>query len=379
MEIRSNVRSISPHARSTIERLLTNGQISGNGEFGLKCESWLETRLSCHKALITVSCTAALEMSAILLELGRGDEVIMPSFTFSSTANAVVLRDATPVFVDIDPTTMNLDLRKVEALISPATKAIFVVHYAGRVPDMQALREIADRHDIPIVEDAAQSLGSTHKGKPAGTHGDLATISFHETKNVISGEGGALIINNPRYVDRAQILREKGTNRHTFVAGKTEKYSWVDIGSSFVLSEVLAALLYENLDLTDSITQRRQQIWHKYHQALTAMAGDGIILPKLDDENCMHNAHLFYVVLPQIEHVKKLVTRCSHKNIQLNTHYVPLHNSIAGKRYGKTPIPCTATEFCAPRLVRLPLHAELTDSAVEMVIGQVGDFLDELS
>lgn len=363
---------------AALARLLENGQLCGDGVHTQACEAWLEQRLGCAKAYLTHSCTAALEMAAMLLDLGPGDEVILPSFTFSSTANAIVLRGATPVFADCDPTTMNLDLNQTEALITPRTKAIFVVHYAGLPPDMDAVMLLARTYGIYVVEDAAQSLGSTYDGAPAGTHGHLAAFSFHETKNVISGEGGALIVNDARFADRAAILREKGTNRRAFKEGQVDKYSWMDMGSSYVPSELIAAVLRETLLDVDAITARRLDIWDRYTGALARFAARGLILPRRQEGKASHNGHIFYVLLPQAAQRAQLLQTAAESGVQLTFHYVPLHSAPAGERFGIAPLGCQTTTETAARLVRLPMSAALTDAEVDRVITVVTDTLEAL-
>lgn len=293
----------------------------------------------------------------MLLDLGPGDEVIMPSFTFSSTANAVVLRGATPVFADVVPETMNIDVNAIEKLATPATRAVIPVHYAGRVPDMDQINAIASARGLAVVEDAAQSLGSTYKGQPAGTHSSLSTISFHESKNVISGEGGALVINDPRFTERAAIIREKGTNRAAFMEGLVDKYTWVDFGSSYLPSEIVAAYLAHQLEKTELVTQNRLEIWNLYRSLLEPVAEEfGLGLPAPIDPVSTPNGHIFHIQLPSAGQRPSFIACMRSLGIQCVFHYVPLHSSPAGLRYGSAPLGCPVTEDAAARLVRLPLY-----------------------
>ncbi len=296
-DIRFNKPSLVGKEFAYIEDAVARGQLSGDGYYTKKCQKWLEVKIGSLAALITHSCTAALEMAAILCDLKPGDEVIMPSFTFVSTANAVALRGATPVFIDIRSDTLNINPSEAEDAVTEKTKAIFVVHYAGVVAEMNDFRDIADRHGLLLVEDAAQALGSSYHGAPAGSFGDLAAFSFHETKNVISGEGGALIINNPDMIERAEIIREKGTNRSQFFRGQVDKYSWVDIGSSFLPGELIAAFLYAQMEMEPEILARRMALWDTYHSAFSPLAeASGFATPSIPPY-CDHNAHMYYLLL----------------------------------------------------------------------------------
>src|ERR1043166_2009584 len=281
-----------------IQEAVQAGQLAGNGQFTRRCQAWLEERLHAHRVLLVHSCTAALEMAALLLDIQPGDEVIMPSFTFVSTANAFVLRGAVPVFVDIRPDTLNIDERLIEGAITKRTRAIVPVHYAGVAADMDSILDIASRHGLTVVEDAAQGLMSSHKGRPLGSFGELAAISFHETKNVISGEGGALVINDPKYAARAEILWEKGTNRSDFARGDVDKYTWVDVGSSFLPGEVTAAFLWAQLERAEEITIRRIELWRRYHECCARLASLGVTITTVPPDTT-HNGHMFYVVLPR--------------------------------------------------------------------------------
>lgn len=332
-----------------------NGHLSGDGPFTKRCHAWLEQRIGCSKALLTHSCTAALEMAAILLDLQPGDEVIMPSFTFVSTANAFVLRGAVPVFVDIRSDTLNLDESLIEAAITPRTKAICVVHYAGVGCEMDAIMEIAERHGLLVVEDAAQGILSTYKGRPLGSIGHLAALSFHETKNVISGEGGALLINDQRFIERAEVIREKGTNRSKFFRGQVDKYTWVDVGSSYLPSDILAAFLMAQLEQADEITARRLDIWRRYHDAFAELEAAGALRRPIIPADCTHNAHMYYLQLPALAQRTAFIALLKANGIGAVFHYIPLHSAPAGKKFGRAGSAMTITDYVSDRLVRLPL------------------------
>jgi dTDP-4-amino-4,6-dideoxygalactose transaminase len=347
-----------------------NKHLSGNGEFTKKCQGWLEQTLGAGKALLTHSGTAALEMAALLAEIGPGDEVIMPSFTFVSTANAFVLRGAVPVFVDIRPDTLNLDESLVEAAITPRTRAIVPVHYAGVACAMDELGAIARRHDLLLIEDAAQAVGSTYGGRPLGTIGELAAISFHETKNVISGEGGAILINDDRFADRAEILWEKGTNRAGFFRGEVDKYTWMDVGSSFLPCELVAAFLWAQLEQAENLTQRRLECWWKYHAAFAGLEASGRVRRPVVPEGCGHNGHIYYLLLADLGARTALMAALKARGVSTTFHYVPLHDSPAGRRYGRAqgdlPVTCAVSDS----LVRLPLWIDMRQG-VHVVIDEV--------
>lgn len=344
-----------------------SGHLSGDGPFTRRCNAWLEQRTGANKALLTHSCTAALEMAALLLDLAPGDEVILPSFTFVSTANAFVLRGAVPVFVDIRADTLNIDETLIEAAITPRTKAICVVHYAGVGCEMDAIMAIAARHHLPVIEDAAQGILSTYRNRPLGSIGQLAALSFHETKNVISGEGGALLINDERVVERAEILREKGTNRSKFFRGQVDKYTWVDVGSSYLPSEILAAFLAAQLEHADEITQRRLAIWNTYHAAFADLETQGRVRRPIVPADCMHNAHMYYLLLPDLAARSAFIDHLKQAEIGAVFHYIPLHSSPAGRRYGRTATSMTVTDSVSERLVRLPLWAGLEDQQAHVI------------
>jgi dTDP-4-amino-4,6-dideoxygalactose transaminase len=343
------------------------GHLSGDGPFTKRCHAWLEQRTGARKALLTHSCTAALEMAAILLDLAPGDEVIMPSFTFVSTANAFVLRGAVPVFVDIRPDTLNIDESLIEAAITPRTRAICVVHYAGVGCEMDAICSIAEKHGLAVVEDAAQGILSTYKGKPLGSIGHLAALSFHETKNVISGEGGALLINDDRFLDRAEIIREKGTNRSKFFRGQVDKYTWVDIGSSFLPSEILAAFLAAQVEYADEITQRRIGIWNRYHTTFEGPESEGKLRRPIVPAHCVHNAHMYYLLLPDLAARTEFIERLKAEGIGAVFHYIPLHSSPAGRRFGRAHGSLEVTDRVSDRLVRMPLWVGLEELQASIV------------
>lgn len=332
-----------------------NGHLSGDGQFTKRSHTWLEQRTGAQRALLTHSCTAALEMAALLLDLRPGDEVIMPSYTFVSTANAFVLRGAVPVFVDVREDTLNLDERLVEAAITPRTRAICVVHYAGVACEMDTLVEIAARHGLAIVEDAAQAIMSTYKGRPLGTIGDLGALSFHETKNIISGEGGALLCRDARFGERAEILREKGTNRSRFFRGQVDKYTWVDVGSSFLPGEITAAFLCAQIEEADQITARRLAIWERYHQWAEAHEKAGRLRRPVVPADCQHNAHMYYMLLPDLEARTRFIAGMKALGVQTVFHYIPLHSAPAGLQTARVHGELHNTDALSERLVRMPM------------------------
>lgn len=359
-----------------IEDAINNkGILRGDGVYTKKCHTLLEEKLNCKKALLTHSCTAALEMAAILLDLNPGDEVIMPSYTFVSTANAFVLRGAVPVFVDIRPDTLNIDENLIEKAITPKTKAICVVHYAGVACEMDKIMEIARKHNLKVVEDAAQALGSYYKGKALGTIGDIGCFSFHETKNVISGEGGTVIINNEEFIERAEIIREKGTNRSKFFRGQVDKYTWVDIGSSYLPSDMIAAFLYSQLENMDKINQKRLEIWDKYDEFFKQY--DGIIRRPVIPEDCKHNAHMYYVLFENLEKRTQFIDYMKQNEILTVFHYIPLHSSPAGKKYCRTFAGMEVTDRISDTLVRLPMFYELDDEKLNKIFATVKKYMGQ--
>lgn len=357
-----------------IQQAIQNMDLSGDGAITKKCHALLEQILEVPKVLLTTSCTHALEMAALLLDIKPGDEVIVPSFTFVSTINAFVLRGACPVFIDIRPDTLNLDETKLEQLITPRTKAIVPVHYAGVGCEMDAILEIAGRYGIAVVEDNAHGLFAKYKGKYLGTFGCLATQSFHETKNFTCGEGGALLINDPKYIERAEIIREKGTNRSRFYRGQVDKYTWVDLGSSYLPSDMLAAYLYAQLEVHEQIQAKRRQIWEYYHEHLQDWAQEhGIRFPIVPD-HCEQAYHMFYVLMPSLEKRQALIAHLKASNIISVFHYLPLHLSQMGRQLGGKEGDCPVTEDVSDRLLRLPFYNDLTEADLARVVAAICEF-----
>lgn len=367
-----------PEAFKYVEDVVKSSLIAGDGKYTRLCSEWMEHRFKAKKVLMTTSCTAALEMAAILLDIQPDDEVIMPSYTFVSTANAFVLRGAKCVFVDIRPDTMNIDENKIEAAISNKTKAIVVVHYAGVGCEMDTIMSIANKYSIPVVEDAAQGVMANYKGRALGTIGTFGCYSFHETKNYTMGEGGALVINDEKYIERAEILREKGTNRSRFYRGEIDKYSWVDIGSSFLPSEFNVSYLYGQLEIADKINENRLETWNAYNDAFKNFEYDGkIVLPTIP-KACNHNAHMFYIKLKSIEERTQFITSMKEKGIGCVFHYVPLHSSEAGKRFGTFCGEDIYTSQESNKLVRLPMYYDVGKENVQCIIKKICKYIDEL-
>jgi len=357
-----------------IAQAVALGHLAGDGQFTKKCNTWMEGKFQAKKVLLTHSCTAALEMAALLADIQLGDEVIMPSYTFVSTANAFALRGATIRFVDIRPDTLNMDETKIEQLITPRTKVIVPVHYAGVACQMDVIMAIANKHNLLVIEDAAQGVNATFNGQYLGTIGHLGCYSFHETKNFISGEGGALVINDPRFFERAEIIREKGTNRSKFFRGQVDKYTWVDIGSSYLPSELIAAFLYAQLEHADEITRQRHAIHDRYASGLKPLADSGYLrLPQIP-VNCLHNAHMFYILVKSESVRAKLLAHLKENNINAVFHYVPLHTSPMGQQYGYKLGELPVTEDLSERLIRLPCYYELSIEAQKRVIDSVRCF-----
>ncbi|MFL6247397.1 MAG: dTDP-4-amino-4,6-dideoxygalactose transaminase [Thermoanaerobaculia bacterium] len=351
------------YVRAAIE----SRQLAGDGAFTRRCERWLEAQAGCSRALLTHSGTAALEMAAILSGVGPGDEVIMPSFTFSSTANAFVLRGATPVFVDIEPRTLNLDAELAAAAVTSRTKAIVPVHYAGIACNMDAISHIASENNLMVIEDAAQALLSTYRGRPLGTLGAMAALSFHQTKNVAAGEGGALLVNDASLVARAEIVREKGTNRSQFYRGEVDKYTWVDLGSSFLPGELIAAFLLSQLENAEAITAARRVVWDAYHAALEPLEKRGLLIRPLIPDEARGNAHIYFVILPSPEARTRAIDGLRARGISAVFHYVPLHSSPAGMRYGRTAGQLPVTDRVSERLLRLPVWPGLSKDDIAVV------------
>ena len=335
------------------------GNLSGDGTYTIKCSAWLENHTYSKKALLTHSCTAALEMAALLAEIQPGDEVIMPSYTFVSTANAFVLRGGVPVFVDIRPDTLNIDEKLIEGAITPRTKAIVPVHYAGVACEMDTIMAIAKRHNLLVIEDAAQGVMSTYKGKSLGAIGHLGAYSFHETKNIISGEGGAILVNDEKFMHRAEIIREKGTNRSQFYRGQVDKYTWQDVGSSYLPSEDIAAFLYAQLEKAEFITLRRLEKWNIYHAALESLEKQGVLRRPIIPSECQHNAHMYYILLESLAHRTELIKKFKKQDIHPVFHYIPLHSSPGGKKFARAHGDFTYTNELSERLLRLPLWVGL--------------------
>jgi dTDP-4-amino-4,6-dideoxygalactose transaminase len=360
-----------------IAQAVQNGHSAGDGAFTRQCQTLLEQALGSLKALLTTSCTDALEMCALLLDLGPGDEVIVPSFTFVSSANAFVLRGARPVFADIRPDTLNLDETQLESLVSPRTKAIVPVHYAGVGCNMDVICDIAARHGVAIVEDNAHGLFGRYKGRYLGTFGAFATQSFHETKNFTCGEGGALIINDPQYIERAEIIREKGTNRSRFFRGQVDKYTWVDIGSSFLPSDILAAFLYSQLEARERIQSRRREIWTYYLEHLDDWARDNDVRLPIVPEHCEQSYHLFYLLMPSLEDRQALIEHLRSRGILSVFHYLPLHLSDMGRKFGGHEGDCPVTKHVSDRLLRLPFYYDLTEADLARVVATIREFRTE--
>ncbi len=357
-----------------VRQSVENKHISGDGVFTKKCSEKLENLTNSKKVLLTTSCTHALEMAAILSEIQPGDEVIMPSYTFVSTADAFVARGAVPVFVDIRPDTMNIDEQKIEAAITEKTKAIVPVHYAGVSCEMDTILDIARRKNLYVVEDAAQGIMSFYKGRALGTMGDFGCLSFHETKNISCGEGGAILIQNPDLIERAEIIREKGTNRAKFFRGQIDKYTWVDCGSSYLPSDMNASYLWAQLEEIDTIQNRRLTIWNEYYNALMPLQEAGrIALPTIPDE-CTNNAHMFYIKLKNLEERTAFISYMKQQDVLCVFHYVPLHSSPAGRRFGRFHGEDEYTTIESERLVRLPIYYNMTDEVVDDIINKIKSF-----
>lgn len=357
-----------------IQQAIDSHKICGDGQFTKKCNEWLENKFSAQKVLLTTSGTTALDMAALMCDLKPGDEVILPSFTFSSTATAFVLAGATLVFVDVRPDTMNIDETKIEAAITDKTRVIVPVHYAGVACEMDTIMDIARRHNLMVVEDAAQGVMSSYKGKALGTIGDFGCFSFHETKNYSMGEGGALIINNAEYNERAEILREKGTNRSKFFRGQVDKYTWVDFGDSYLPSELNAAYLWAQLEKADEINDNRLAIWNRYNSAFKELAEGGLLELPTIPEDCIHNAHMFYLKLKDLKQRTEFISFLKENDILSVFHYVPLHSAPAGLKFGRFFGEDVYTTSESDRLVRLPMYYNLTEKDQEYIMEKVKEF-----
>ena len=350
--------------------------LSGDGSFTKRCHHWIEQQTGCAKALLTHSCSSALDMTALLLDIAEGDEIIMPSFTFVSTANAFVLRGGVPVFVDIREDTLNLDERLIEAAITPRTRVIAPVHYAGVGCEMDAIMTIARRHGLAVVEDAAQGVAACYKGRALGAIGDLGTFSFHETKNVISGEGGALLVNDPALVQRAEIMREKGTDRARFYRGEIDKYTWQDVGSSYLPSEINAAFLWAQLEEVERITRERLTLWQRYHAGLEELEQQGLLRRPIVPADCRHNGHLYYVLLAPGVDRQMVLRKLKDNGVSSVFHYVPLHSSPAGQRFGRAHGDLSLTTSLSERLIRLPMWVGLTEGQQQRICDLLGTILE---
>lgn len=372
-----NVPPFAEKSTEYMQHAVKNRKICGDGEFTKKDDAWLEQKTGCKKALLTTSCTHALEMAAILADIKPGDEVIMPSYTFVSTADAFVLRGATIVFVDIRPDTMNIDETLIEDAITQKTKAIAPVHYAGVGCEMDAIMDIAKRHNLAVIEDDAQGIMSTYKGQALGTFGTFGCLSFHETKNFSMGEGGALLINDENYIERAEIIREKGTNRSKFFRGQIDKYTWVDFGSSYLPSELNAAYLYAQLEAANEITADRLASWNRYYERLKPLADKGAIELPFIPEHCTQNGHMFYIKVKDLEERTKFIAYLKDNGIGAVFHYIPLHSAPAGTRYGRFHGEDKFTTKESERLVRLPMYYGLAASDIEKVCDAVNKFYEK--
>jgi dTDP-4-amino-4,6-dideoxygalactose transaminase len=358
-----------------LQEAIANAHLSGDGPFTKRIHERLVARTGAVSALLTHSCTAALEMFALLLDIRPGDEIIMPSYTFVSTANAFVLRGGVPVFVDIRPDTLNIDENLVEAAINSRTRAIVAVHYAGVACEMDMLQEISRRNGVALLEDAAQGHGASYRGRPLGSIGLLGALSFHETKNIISGEGGALLINDPQYAERAEVIREKGTNRSSFLRGTVSKYRWVDVGSSYLPSEIIAAFLWAQMQYEDELLQRRLNLWDAYHERLKALEDAAILRRPIIPPGIQHNAHLYYVIVNDVTVRARALEALKRRGIGALFHYIPLHSAPAGQRFGRTHGSMAFTDDLSSRLLRLPMFYEMDDNDIENVCCALSDTL----
>ncbi|XGC82389.1 dTDP-4-amino-4,6-dideoxygalactose transaminase [Bdellovibrio bacteriovorus] len=374
MKIPFNIPPKSQNEEKYIIQAIANKKLSGEGSFNKKCSEWINKNLPTLMTVITPSCTSALEMAMVLADIGPGDEVILPSFTFTSTANVVALYGAVPVFVDVDPRTMNIDPTCIEKAINPRTKVIMPVHYAGVGCEMDKIMDLANKHGIWVVEDAAQGMFASYKGKALGAWGHMAAFSYHETKNIVCGEGGALTINDPRLVKRAEIVRDKGTNRQEFLNGQVDKYTWQDKGSSYLLSELSAAFLLSQLEEGEIITNKRLAIWNQYHQGLADLEKAGHLQRMVVPEGAKANAHIYYILLNSANERAQLWSFLKEGGIQSTTHYVPLHSAPAGVKYGRVEGLMKVTDDHANRLLRLPMFADLSSADASFVLDKVHAF-----
>lgn len=376
--IKFNIPTYNEKSLKYTADAIASHHVSGDGEYTKLCNAHMRKKLHCTEALLVHSGTAALEMAAILADLEPGDEVIMPSYTFCSTANAFVLQRAVPVFVDIRPDTLNLDEQKIEAAITPKTKAIVPVHYAGVACEMDTINAIAKKHNLLVIEDAAQGYDAYYKGQPLGTIGDMGCFSFHETKNIMAGEGGLFATSNPELAERAEIIREKGTNRSKFFRGQIDKYTWVDKGSSYLPSDIVAAYLYSILEIADEIQEKRLKIWQRYMEAFETAEKQGKIRRPIIPSECAHNAHMFYMLFNDLKTRTNFIEYLKEREISAPFHYIPLHSAPAGQKFCRTPHDMSVTNQVAETLVRLPMYYDLSDAEQNKVIEVSIDFLERL-
>ena len=374
MKVPFNIPHATGNELKYIQEAIELRHLSGDGKFSRLCEQWLQNELKSGKALLTHSCTGALEMAALLADIQAGDEVIMPSFTFVSTANAFVLRGAIPVFVDCRPDTLNIDEKLIEQAITEKTKSIVPVHYAGVGCEMDAIMSIAEKHNLTVIEDAAQGIMASYKDQKLGAIGHLAALSFHETKNLIAGESGALLVNKEEWADRAEILREKGTNRRQFFRGVVDKYTWVDVGSSFLASELQAAFLWAQMESAKEISERRMKIWNTYHERLAKYEAQGLFRRPQIPANCTHNAHLYYILVNDPKTRAELMAYLRQNTVDGIFHYIPLHSSPGGQKFGRAAGELPHTDHLSETLLRLPLSIDLTEEQIEFVVTKIGDF-----
>lgn len=377
-DILFNVPAFTGNEFKYMREAVEDQSICGDGAFTKKCDRWIEERFGVKKAMLTTSCSSALDMAALLCNIEPGDEVILPSFTFSSTANAFVLCGARLVFVDIRPDTMNIDETKIEDAITDKTKVICVVHYAGVACEMDTIMDIARKYNLMVVEDAAQAVMSTYKGKPMGTIGDFGCYSFHETKNYTMGEGGAILINNENYIERAEILREKGTNRSQFYRGQVAKYNWIDFGDSYLQSDLNAAYLWAQLEMADDINNNRLETWNAYYEAFKAYETENKIELPVVPKECVHNAHMFYIKFKDLESRQQYISYMKENRIMCVFHYVPLHSAPAGIKYGRFSGVDMYTTAESDRLVRLPMYYNMKKEDIERIIGKTRGFIEKM-
>lgn len=377
MNIPYNRPFVTDNALGHIKSVFQNRHLAGNGPYTQRCQQWLENKTGCRKSILVHSGTAALEVAAMLIGIEPGDEIIMPSYTFVTTANSFVLRGGVPVFIDIRKDTLNLDETLIEQAITPKTKAIVPVHYAGIGCEMDKIMDIARKHNLFVIEDAAHGMTSAYRGQPLGSIGHLGILSFHETKNIISGEGGALLINDERFLERAPVLCEKGTNRSQFLAKLVDKYTWVDIGSSYMPSELIAAFLYSQFEETGNLQRRRLRLWNRYHELLAPLEAEGLLRRPIVPPHCRGNAHIYYALLPTPEQATQLRDSMAAQGIQLVAHFQPLHASKMGQAVGRVSGPMEITNSISDRIVRFPLWQELTPNMLDVIIAHVGQCLKE--